>query len=83
MFSKLSKVSATHGGASLQQRVEQSHSSPLLDNPLGQQFEVGRLVGSAGPELAWKLYDAVRRSDKKVHNIVKYNTLRNARSVCE
>lgn len=66
MFSKLSKVSATHGGASVQQRVEQHANSPLLDSPLGQQFDVGRLVGSAGPELAWRLFDAVRRSDKKV-----------------
>ena len=36
-------------------------------NPITQHFDIGRHVGSAGPEMAWKIYDAVRKSDGKVN----------------
>lgn len=46
-------------------------SNSLLDlNPISQYFEVGKLVGTAGPELVWKIYDATRKTDRKVNNFV-------------
>mgnify|MGYP000277037105 CR=1 FL=1 len=36
-------------------------------NPIAQYFECGKQIGSAGPELAWKIFDAVRKSDSKVN----------------
>jgi len=43
------------------------NNCPILDtNQLGQQFEVTRLVGTAGPEHVWKIYDGWRKSDGKV-----------------
>lgn len=129
MFSKLTKVSATHGGpavtstiaaraaaansdqsspasnssspghypsgkGALQRRESAlsissvtglsltssspSTSSPsgssLIDsNPISSYFEVNpRHVASAGPELAWKIFPAIRKSDKKV-NIIIHN----------
>lgn len=35
-------------------------------NPITKYFEIGRQVGSYGPEMVWKIYDAVRIEDKKV-----------------
>lgn len=40
--------------------------SPLENNPIGQYFEIGRQVASAGPELVWRIHDAYRKSDGKV-----------------
>ncbi|EEC12567.1 hypothetical protein IscW_ISCW020541 [Ixodes scapularis] len=39
-----------------------------LVNPGGGEkfYEIGRQVASAGPELIWKIYDAQRKSDKRV-----------------
>ncbi|XP_060082197.1 SCY1-like protein 2 [Ylistrum balloti] len=34
-------------------------------NPITKYFEIGRQVGSYGPEMVWKIYDAVRKEDKK------------------
>ncbi|XP_070194275.1 uncharacterized protein [Littorina saxatilis] len=34
-------------------------------NPINSYFEVGRHVGSAGPEMVWKVFDAIRKEDKK------------------
>ncbi|XP_023930039.1 SCY1-like protein 2 isoform X3 [Lingula anatina] len=34
-------------------------------NPITQHFDIGRHVASAGPEMVWKIYDAVRKSDQK------------------
>lgn len=56
MFSKL-KSSGPGGQFSL-----------LDSNPITQYFEVGRQTASAGPELAWKIFEATRRSDKKVNS---------------
>jgi SCY1-like protein 2 len=55
MFSKL-KGSGPPGGS----------FTPLDSNPIAQYFEIGRQVASAGPELAWKIFEATRKSDKKV-----------------
>ncbi|GAB6033329.1 hypothetical protein CHUAL_013097 [Chamberlinius hualienensis] len=41
----------------------------LDNNPIMQQFEIGRQVGSAGPELIWKIYEAIRRTDKKESSV--------------
>uniref|UniRef100_T1IGV0 Protein kinase domain-containing protein n=1 Tax=Strigamia maritima TaxID=126957 RepID=T1IGV0_STRMM len=43
----------------------QSPHGPLDSNPILQHYDVGKLVGSAGPELTWRVHDAVRRCDKK------------------
>lgn len=56
MFSKLK--GAGGGGA--------AGHSPLDTNPITQYFEVGKQTASAGPGLIWKIYDAVRKSDRKV-----------------
>ena len=56
MFSKLKSSSGSP-----------TSSNSLLElNPISQYFEFGKQIGSAGPELIWKIYDAVRKSDKKV-----------------
>ncbi|CAG9826652.1 unnamed protein product [Diabrotica balteata] len=39
---------------------------PTETNPIGQFFEIGKQVASAGPELVWKIHDAYRKSDGKV-----------------
>ncbi|PRD29551.1 UNVERIFIED_CONTAM: hypothetical protein NCL1_29043 [Trichonephila clavipes] len=38
---------------------------PSETNPITQYYEIGRQIGSAGPELVWKIYEAVRKSDKR------------------
>ncbi len=35
-------------------------------NPITKYFELGRQVGSAGPEMVWKIFEAIRLEDKKV-----------------
>lgn len=35
-------------------------------NPIMEYFDLSRQVGSAGPELVWKIYDANRKTDKQV-----------------
>ena len=40
--------------------------SPLETNPIGQFFEIGKQIASAGPELIWRIHDAYRKSDGKV-----------------
>ncbi|XP_049819933.1 SCY1-like protein 2 isoform X2 [Aethina tumida] len=39
--------------------------SPLETNPIGQYFEIGKPIASAGPELVWRIHDAYRKSDGK------------------
>ncbi|KAL8578145.1 hypothetical protein ACOMHN_051700 [Nucella lapillus] len=34
-------------------------------NPINDYFELGRQTGSAGPEMVWKVFEAVRKEDKK------------------
>ncbi|GIY74645.1 uncharacterized protein CDAR_532701 [Caerostris darwini] len=35
-------------------------------NPITQYFDIGKQVASAGPELVWKIHEAVRKSDKRI-----------------
>lgn len=35
-------------------------------NPITKYFQIGKHAASAGPELVWKIYDAVRIEDKQV-----------------
>jgi SCY1-like protein 2 len=35
-------------------------------NPINDYFDIGRQTGSAGPEMVWKIFEAVRKEDKKV-----------------
>lgn len=35
-------------------------------NPITNYYQLGKHVGSAGPEMAWKIYDAIRIVDKQV-----------------
>ncbi|XP_054169221.1 SCY1-like protein 2 [Oppia nitens] len=55
MFSKLKSSTQVSG----------SYPSPVDLNPICQYFEIGKQVASAGPELAWKIFDANRKTDKK------------------
>ncbi|OQR74261.1 SCY1 protein 2-like [Tropilaelaps mercedesae] len=54
------------GGGGGLPKFKQGPPSPLELNPISQHCEIGRLVGSAGPELVWKIYDAKRKSDNKL-----------------
>ncbi|KAI5734662.1 hypothetical protein M8J77_009216 [Diaphorina citri] len=56
MFSKLKHGVGGGGGA----------SGYLENNAIGQYFEIGKHVSSAGPEMVWKIHDGVRRSDGKI-----------------
>lgn len=38
-------------------------------NPITKYYDIGRHVASAGPELIWKIHDAVRLEDKKVGHV--------------
>ena len=44
------------------------HSLQLADsnNPVLKHYHLGRQIGTAGPEMVWKIYEAQRLSDKKV-----------------
>ncbi|XP_052128902.1 SCY1-like protein 2 isoform X3 [Frankliniella occidentalis] len=59
MFSKLKGAG---GGAA-------AGHSPLDTNPISQYYEVGKQTACAGPGLIWKIYDAVRKSDRKEASI--------------
>lgn len=39
-------------------------NSSSLPNAITQHFEIGSLIGSAGPELAWRIYSAIRKCDR-------------------
>ncbi|XP_076372839.1 SCY1-like protein 2 [Tachypleus tridentatus] len=41
-------------------------------NPITQYYDMGIQVGSAGPELAWKIYEAVRKSDKRAASVFMF-----------
>ena len=43
-----------------------SGASILEGSALAQQYEVGKLVASAGPSFVWKIYEGYRKSDAKV-----------------
>jgi len=35
-------------------------------NPITEYFRIGQRVGSAGPDMVWKIYHATRITDNKV-----------------
>lgn len=42
---------------------------PALDyNPISDYFHFGKLIASAGPELAWRIYDANKKDDGQVRH---------------
>lgn len=43
------------------------------NNPITQHFEIGKQVGSSGPEYVWKIYDCIRKSDGRV-SITTFNS---------
>lgn len=58
-------------GMSLSSPSTSSPSGSVIDsNPISQYFDINpRQVASAGPELAWKIFSATRKSDKKVNTL--------------
>lgn len=52
------------GGQLNQPPAAAAASAPMLSNNITQHFEIGSLIGSAGPELAWRIYSAVRKCDR-------------------
>lgn len=43
--------------------------NPWDTNPICQQFEIGKQSASAGPEMVWKIHDAMKKSDGRVSYI--------------
>ena len=43
----------------------------LESNAITQQYEVGKLFGSGGPEGVWKIYEGVSKFDGKVSTCTK------------
>ena len=41
-------------------------SKVLENNVILQQYDVGRLFGSGGPEGVWKIYEGVSKTDGRV-----------------
>ncbi|CAL1271739.1 unnamed protein product [Larinioides sclopetarius] len=46
-------------------KLKTNPQTPQESNPITQYFEIGKQVASAGPELVWKIHEAVRKSDKR------------------
>ncbi|KAL3313180.1 hypothetical protein Ciccas_008221 [Cichlidogyrus casuarinus] len=44
-------------------------NTDLNQNPINKYFTVKKHVASAGPELLWKIYDAIRLEDSKVCSV--------------
>ena len=42
-------------------------------NPITQHYRLVRLVGGAGQEMVWKIYEAFRIKDGKVSNFLTTN----------
>jgi len=40
-------------------------------NPITKYFDIGQHVASCGPEMVWKIHDAVRLDDNKVTGLLK------------
>lgn len=47
-------------------KLKPTPQTPQETNPITQYFDIGKQVASAGPELVWKIHEAVRKSDKRV-----------------
>jgi len=46
--------------------ASENMASTNVANPITQHFRIGRQVASAGPDMAWKIYEATRICDGKV-----------------
>ncbi|XP_022258861.1 SCY1-like protein 2 isoform X1 [Limulus polyphemus] len=46
-------------------KLKPTGTSPVEMNPITQYYDIGKHVGSAGPELVWKICDAIRKSDRR------------------
>ncbi len=44
-------------------------------NPITKHYKLGKQIGSAGPEMIWKIYQAIRISDNHVssYKVVVFN----------
>lgn len=83
MLAKLTKVSATHGGASVTAALSSASSSSSSSSPsnkntletsvISKFFQIGPEVASFGPELAWKIYAARRKSDNKEASVIYFD----------
>lgn len=48
-------------------KIKSSVSEVLSGNPLGGDFDIQtEIIGSAGPDLAWKIYNGHKKSTKEV-----------------
>ncbi|XP_015781451.1 SCY1-like protein 2 [Tetranychus urticae] len=65
MFAKLKGGTGGTSGQAGQTPIPATSPETALHNPISQYFEIGKQIGSAGPELAWKVYEAYRKSDGK------------------
>ncbi|RWS02361.1 hypothetical protein B4U79_05553, partial [Dinothrombium tinctorium] len=55
--SSTGSASAINGGVS---------SSSLLEaNPIVHEFQIGAIIGTSGPELSWRMFEAHRKADNK------------------
>ncbi|GFY04070.1 uncharacterized protein TNCV_1198481 [Trichonephila clavipes] len=52
-------------------KLKTNPQTPQESNPITQYFEIGKQVASAGPELVWKIHEAVRKSDKRLRSSKK------------
>lgn len=43
-----------------------------VDNPINQFYKIGKQVGSVGPELSWKVFEATRKSDDQVSAYINF-----------
>ena len=40
--------------------------TPEVANPVNKLYRIGKLTGSAGPEMVWRIYEGTRIDDNKV-----------------
>ncbi|XP_078042515.1 SCY1-like protein bma isoform X2 [Augochlora pura] len=59
-----------------------STPSVLLSNPLNNIYEVGEQSATAGPENAWRVYDAYKKDDKKEVSIFLFDK-RSVEKLCK
>nr|XP_046909925.1 SCY1-like protein 2 isoform X2 [Dermatophagoides farinae] len=78
MFSKLKSSSSSPNSASPTLSTNSfggsgSGCNNIDVNPISQYYECGKQIGSAGPELVWKIFDAVRKTDMKDASLFFYD----------
>ncbi|ELU03319.1 hypothetical protein CAPTEDRAFT_214751 [Capitella teleta] len=42
-------------------------------NPVLQHYQLGRQIGTAGPEMVWKIYEAQRLGDQRLSETLQFN----------